>query len=64
MHTAHTAYLKGHRHNPFDDSEVEAKFRNFASGVLTYQQCDQALEIVWAMDGLPDLEELLDSLVI
>ena len=64
VHTAHTAYLKGHRHNPLDDSEVEAKFRNFASGVLTYQQCDQALEIVWAMDGLPDLEELLDSLVI
>ena len=64
VHSAHTAYLKGHPKNPLSDAEVEAKFRAFASGVLTAQQCGQALEAIWALESLPDLEDLFDSLVI
>ena len=64
VHTAHTAYLKGHPKNPLNDAEVEAKFRGFSSGVLTAHQCGQALEAIWALDDLPDLEVLFDSLVI
>jgi 2-methylcitrate dehydratase len=63
-HTAHTAYSKGHQNNPLDDAEVEAKFRSLSSTVLTTQQCDEALEAIWALDALPDLEELFDSLVV
>jgi len=59
-----TAYPRGHRRNPLDDTEVEAKFRRLSSGVLSEQQCSQALELMWRLEELPDLEELFDSLVI
>src|SRR6266850_5447456 len=39
---AHTAYPKGHRHNPLSDADVEAKFRRFAGEILTEQQCTTA----------------------
>ena len=63
-HTAHTAWPKGHRSNPMSDSEVEAKFRNFAGAALTPSQCDRALETIWALDKLPDLEPVFNSLKI
>ena len=63
-YTAHTSYPKGHRSNPMSDSEVEAKFRSLCSGTLTSSQCDRALEIAWALDSSPDLNELFDSLVV
>jgi 2-methylcitrate dehydratase len=64
VHTAHTAFSKGHQNNPLNDAEVEDKFRSFSSTLLTAQQCDEALEAIWTLDGLPDLEEVFDSLVI
>ncbi len=63
-HTAYTAYSKGHKNNPLNDSELEGKFRNFASGVLTDTQCDQALETLWAFDEAIDMDELFDGLVV
>ena len=63
-HTAHTAWPKGHGRNPMNDAEVEAKFRNFAGSELTASQCDQALETVWALDKLPNLEPVFDCLTI
>ena len=64
VHTSHTAYLKGHPKNPLSDAEVEAKFRAFSSGVLTAQQRGQALEAIWALDSLQNLDDLFDNLVI
>ncbi len=63
-HTAHTAWPRGHRRNPMSDSEVEAKFRGFAGTQLTGSQCDQALEAMWSLERLPDLERVFDSLTI
>ncbi len=62
--TAETAYPKGHRSNPLSDSEVEDKFRNLASGLLSRDQCAGALDAAWSLDRLPDIDQLYDSLVI
>jgi len=61
---AATPYPKGHRHNPLDDAEVEAKFRRFSAEVLTEQQRDRALKLLWSLEDLPNLEELFDSLTV
>ncbi len=63
-HTAHTPWPRGHRRNPMSDSEVEAKFRRFAGTRLTGSQCDQALEAMWSLERLPNLERVFDSLTI
>ena len=46
VHSAHTAWPKGHQRNPMSDSDVESKFRNFAGAILGSSQCDRALETV------------------
>ena len=63
-HIAHTAYSKGHKNNPLDDSELEIKFRSFAGGLLTDMQCDQVLGTLWAFDEETDMDELFDGLVV
>ena len=63
-HVAETTFPKGHRSNPLDDSEVEAKFRRLSADVLTTGQCDQALQLIWSLEELPQLEELFDSLAV
>ena len=61
---ASTSFPKGHPRNPLNDSEIEDKFRGLATGVLTERQCDEALRLLWSLEGLSDLDELLDSLVV
>ena len=63
-HTAHTAWPRGHRRNPMRDAEVEGKFRSFAGGLLSEGQCGEALDRIWALDRLPNLDPVFDSLVI
>ncbi len=62
IHAAHATWPKGHRSNPMSDAEVEAKFRNFAGVALTSEQCDLALEAIWNLDKLPNLDAVFDSL--
>ena len=64
VHTAHTAYPKGHTNNPMDDAELEGKFRSFASGVLSDLQCDQVLQTLWSFDESTDMDDLFDGLVV
>lgn len=64
VHTAHTAYSKGHNNNPLDDRELEGKFRNFSAGVLSDMQCDQVLETIWTIDEATDMDYLFDGLVV
>ena len=61
---AHTAYPKGHQRNPLSDIDVEAKFRRLAEAVLTEQQRSTALELLWAVERLPNLQALFDILVV
>jgi 2-methylcitrate dehydratase len=64
VHTAHTAYSKGHKNNPLDDKELEGKFRSFASGVLSDMQCEDVLGTIWAIDEATDMDDLFDGLVV
>jgi 2-methylcitrate dehydratase len=63
-HVASTSFPKGHGNNPLDDAEVAAKFRRLATPTITEQQCDQALNLLWSLESLGNLDEVLDSLVV
>jgi len=60
---AETAYPKGHRQNPLDDAELEAKFRQLAAEMLPEPQCRAALAQLWSLEQAPNLRALFDSLV-
>lgn len=59
---ASTSYPKGHKNNPLSDPEVDQKFTNLASAVLSEQQCSDALKLLWCIEDEPDLERLLKAL--
>ncbi len=61
---AATAYPKGHRQNPLDDREVSDKFRRLATAVITEQQCQDALALLWDLENLPNLRAVYDGLVV
>lgn len=61
---AATAYPPGHRHNPLSDAGVAAKFTHLASAVLSPTQCQQSLDILWAIDRATHLQAVLDALVL
>jgi 2-methylcitrate dehydratase len=61
---AQTAYPKGHPRNPMSDAEINSKFRSLTTELLTVQQCDRALDLLWSLEDQPSLEELYDNLVI
>jgi 2-methylcitrate dehydratase len=61
--TAQTDYPKGHRQNPLDDAELEAKFRHLAADTLPEPQCRAALAQLWSLEQAPNLRALFDSLV-
>ena len=63
-HVAHTAYPKGHRNNPLSDEELETKFRSLSSSVWSDGQSTTALRILWSLDDLTSLDELMDGLVV
>ena len=62
--SAHTAYPKGHPRNPMTDAEIDVKFRNLSAELLTAQQCDRALNLLWHLEDQPNLGELFDALVV
>ena len=61
---AATSYPKGHGKNPLSDSDVDAKFRRLACPTITEQQCEQALELIWSLENLPNLRDIFDSVVV
>ncbi len=63
-HEASTSYPKGHKHNPLSDREVDQKFTNLASAVLSEQQCSEALKLLWRIEDEPNLTRLLEVLVV
>ena len=62
--SAHTAYPKGHPNNPMTDAEIDTKFRSLSADLLTAQQCDRALNLLWHLEDQPNLGELFDTLVV
>ena len=61
---ASTSFPKGHGKNPLSDADVDAKFRRLAGPTITDQQCEQALELIWSLENLPNLRGIFDSLVV
>ena len=61
---AYTTYPKGHRRNPLSDADLEAKFRRLTKAVLTEQQCTTALQLLWGVDRLSNLQALFDILAV
>ena len=61
---AQCVYPKGYPQSPMSDAEVEEKFRSCCAELLTPQQCDRALELLWTLEEQPNLKELFDTLVV
>ena len=61
---AQSAYPKGHPRNPMTNDEINTKFRSLAAELLTAQQCERALSLLWSLDEQPNLKELFDALVV
>ena len=59
---AATSYPKGHKNNPLSDNEVNEKFSNLASEVLSDRQCADALDYLWQIEEAPDLDGIFESL--
>jgi 2-methylcitrate dehydratase len=63
-HVAQCVYPKGFPQHPMSDADLEAKFRACCADLLTAQQCDRALELLWSLEAQPNLKALFDSLVV
>lgn len=61
---AETAYPKGHQQNPLKDTELDAKFRHLAAGILPEPQCRAVLTQLWSLEEASNLSTLFDSLVV
>ena len=61
---AATASPKGHRNNPLSDSEISGKFRRLAMPTITNRQCDEALDLLWSLETLPNLDDVFDALIV
>ena len=53
-------YPKGHRNNPLSDSELEEKFHNLSKVVLTPQQRNVALDVLWSLEDVDDIGTIFD----
>lgn len=54
----------GHALNPMSDDEVVAKFLSMAEPMLRPSQIEEALEMMWHLDEVDDLGELVESFVV
>ena len=63
-HQAQTSYPKGHQKNPLSDEELEVKFRSLSSGVWSDNQSSAALEMLWSLEDLSSLDDVLSGLVV
>ncbi len=62
--TAAVVHPKGFPGNALSDTELEAKFRPLATDVLSADQCNRALGILWSLEQAPNLTALFDSIVV
>ena len=58
-YTAQVDHAKGSPENPLTDEELVAKFCANASGVLTPEQMDKAIEATWKFEQIDDLSDYM-----
>jgi 2-methylcitrate dehydratase PrpD len=63
-HVASTTHAPGHWRQPLSDDEVAHKFRRLAAAVLPQAQCESALEQLWSLEHVPNVQRLFDSLLV
>lgn len=54
----------GHWRNPLSDAGVAAKFHTLATDLLPDVQCNAALDLLWSLEQLPNLQPLFNSLIL
>ena len=59
QYSSEVAYHKGHFKNPLSDTEVEAKFRSLADGVLRTSRIDGLLERLWRLEEVENIGEVI-----
>ena len=62
--TASVMHPKGFPDNTLSDTEMEEKFHPLAADVLSADQCNRALDILWSFEQAPNLTALFDSIVV
>ncbi len=53
------AYHKGHYKNPLSDTEVEAKFRSLAEGVIRQDRVEALLRRLWRLEEVKNVAEII-----
>jgi 2-methylcitrate dehydratase len=55
---------KGHPLNPLSRSEIDLKFRRCSDGLLAVSQQDRFVDLVWDLENLREIKQLMDCLVV
>ncbi len=63
-HIREIFYAKGHPKNPMTDHEIEVKFRKLSEGVLGPAGVDNALRVLWRLDGMDNISEVFEQFVL
>jgi 2-methylcitrate dehydratase len=58
-YSAEVPYHKGHYKNPMTDAEVEEKFRSLAQDLLAPHQTDALLDLLWHLEDVADIGEVI-----
>ena len=61
---AKASYPKGHQNNPLSDDELEVKFRSLSTGIWSDNQSSNALDMLWSLEDLDGLDDVLSGLVV
>ena len=56
------SHHKGHYKNPMSDEELEAKFRSLAQGLLGDHQMQRLLDLLWHLEQVDDIGEVMELL--
>jgi 2-methylcitrate dehydratase len=62
--TADQINPKGHPTNPMSDKEIEEKFLELVDPVWDAKQSKKVLDALWNLEKLPNLDELMTSMVV
>lgn len=60
IYSRHADHAKGNVENPVTDEELEEKFRRLTEKALTDEKAKQVIEMVWKLDELKDIAQLID----
>ena len=58
-HEAHVAHASGTADNPMSDAAIEAKFLANATPAIGTERAQRACELVWSLETIPDVRELI-----